>query len=687
MFLMILSVVATASQPLSMGGRIYLNDNGWEAIATTDYDWNTDNKIRFSSSSGQDVSEIHKKADVERMSAFQVNSSGQELYHHSYTDDLAFMGTDRWGVNFIIDDMFSFPPADSVNVNFIVDFINVFSPQPVSDVTISLHANAVPQHDVIVTQPGVVLFTMETYLHTGWNSIALTSETPIKNGWIVVGFAGQNTDIPVSASLGGGAHSYFFDRFSPTAGTFRNMRNNGFQADLLFHLVGRFDRDILMIDILDFSVPTFISFTEPFFPSFNIRNNSTLSAKNVYINLSMNNPNAGFSYSETIQVSSEMSAGQIISSEMINFQGVILPQSFAQYQLSIQTGCDREDNLFLGQTVSGYTNVFEHQRDKVLLEVFTLSADSFNERLLSHLENETDSEKLDVLFYFANSIDNLHTWGAYQRHIQYQQQGFQQTYFNGYLRNRNFVDPDFFSKFQENYLLSLSDKTFIKSTGFEAFIEDDVNLFIDIHFINENTNLLSITQNDFILNAAFVQPFTLFDKEIKMLTQYITNGAFGITLNLTPTGETNTDIYLAFPIYNISLLPGNDFNDLEIVVWINRRATKEVYFHEIHSLKDVEFPEHIDPNNPPSPQIRLYPNPVGIGDVLNIDFINSKEQRDINVTVYNIRGQRVVSRNIPEPSFSIDSLNLKVSGVYFMKVSWTENGKEQNLIRRLTLVK
>ncbi|MCL2062871.1 MAG: T9SS type A sorting domain-containing protein [Candidatus Cloacimonetes bacterium] len=628
--------------------------------------------IWFTSSSSQDVR--------------QTIRSGIDLYHHSYTDDLLFYGTDRWAVNFIINDMISFPPADSVDVVFFANAISIFMPQSISAVSIALHENVIPQHDIIVTQPGTILFNTTINLIAGWNTIPFETEISITNSWIVLGFPDNITDIGVSASLGGGNHSYFFDRFGPTSGIFRNMRNNGFEADLLFHLVGSFDRPILMIDILDFSVPTFISYNEPFLPSFNIRNNSSISVKDVYVSLSISNSTNNFIRTETVNISSEMPAGQIYSSDMIDFRGIDLPQEFAQYDISIQTGCNNEGHPFLRSSASAITNVFEHKKERSLLEVFTLSSDAFNESLLDFIDTHTESENLDILFYFANSVDPLHTLGAYQRHMQYLHQGFQHTYFNGYLKYSNFSDLDFFTKFNDNYIQSLSDRTFITTHGFDAFLEDEINLVMEYTIMNENTDLLVIRDNDIIFNAAFVQPLTISGRKVKVVTQYITNGIPGFTLNL-PKSDSGLKLILSFPVYNINLLSDNSYNDLEVFVWFNRRATKEIYYHDIFSLEDIDFPENINPNISIIPEVFLYPNPIKHTDVLNIDFLNSKEQQNVRISIYNIRGQRIVSRDLYENSLSIDSLNINTSGIYFMRVNWTESGVERSHTRRFMILK
>ena|GEM_PF-2955390 len=609
--------------------------------------------------------------------------NGQQLYYHSNTNDLVFYGTNKWAVNFIVNELISFPPTDSVYARFWINEINIYVPQNAFNVIISLHENAVPQHDVPIAQPGHELFSTTTNLSEGWNSIPLGEERSIFNGWVVLEFTNSIPESGVSASFGDGKYSYYYDAFDNHTGLFRNLGNIGFHADFLFTLVGSFDRPIIILEIHDFQVPMDISFDEPFLPLFTIKNNSTISARDVYFNLTLRNATV---INDSIFVATEMLPGEEIYSKNIDFNGMTLPHEYAQYQLALSVGgAVQGEQLLLGRSLASYISVFEQKKEKGLLEVFAISRETITETVLEHVTTKTNPDSLDVLLYFANSIDPLHTWGAYQRHIQYRHQGFQHTYFNGNLGLNNFSDIHFFEKIQKNYNLSLSDKTFLNSYGFDASVDDDIHLDMWVDLVNQKTTMLSIIGDDIIFNAAFVQPINFNNKQIKMMTQYITNGVAGYAVNF-PKGDSLT-LQMSFPLYNIDLLEDNKLNDLEVFVWVQRKATNTIYYHEFFSLSQVDFPTEIPGTKDTVPSLLLYPNPVAHNDVLNINFINSKEQKDLKISVYNIRGQRLVSRDIIDASVPIRSLNLTTSGIYFLKVSWYEDGKQHNQINKLLIVK
>ena len=645
---------------------------------------------------------------------YQNNRNGFNLYHHSYSDDLLFLGTDRWAVHFDINNILSIPIEEEEEpINFIINAINIFMPETTSNITVSLHEPLIPPTGVTAVQPGTVIFSTTTTLERGWNTISLAQPTTVSQAWIVVDLPNRANDIPVSASWGTGFNSYYFERYNATSGTFRNMNNYGFMADFLFHLVGSFSTDVVMIDIIESNNPTYLNLGQPFIPNLTIRNNSSISTNNIFIDIDIRNI-AVLSKVENgirvddpiidrINISSTMSPGQQITIDERMYSGVSLPDNVhAQYQINIRTGTNNENVKFLARYLTTIINVFPFSKPQTLLEIFTLSADRLNEDIINYIENDLDSNKLDVIFHFPNSIDRLYQWAAYQRGTQYQHQGFQHIYFNGTQSNRVFQDTEFFLKFQNVYDSTITEKTFIKQSYEDIWINKEMYLVIDLDFTNriselgddvtyEGTYLLTTEQTDFTLNAAFVQTTSFLDRDIKILTQYITSTQAPVINLQYASGDQ--EIRFMFPLYNIYYLPGIEFEDLEVLVWIQRRATNKVLYHEFFSLKDVEFPDDDDDDDDddedekPEVKIHLFPNPISQDDDLLIDFVNSREQNEIQLSIYNIRGQRVINTFINEPKINMSKLNINTSGIYFVRVSWIENDKKQIQTKRIMILK
>ena len=633
-----------------------------------------------------------------KQNVYQQTRNNQFLYHHSFSDDLTFAGTDRWAVNFNIKNMITFPGSDSlVTLNFNVDAISVYMPVAASNVTIALHDNLVPSSGVAVTQPGTILFSNSASLIPGWNTIYLPSSQTVNNCWIVLDFPDRASNIPVSASWGTGTDSYYFDRFNNVSGVFRNMGDYGYSADLLFHLVGSFSEPILTIDFVEYDIPEYIELSQEFKPTFTLRNNSNLLANDLIVVVEVRNISLLYVLDGTmriddpiiqrIPITSEILPGEIFSSDSISYEGITLPNEYAQYQVLLRIDCAMDDIFYIGSSINRSINVFRYEKPP-LLEIFTLSNDVLNESIIDYIENDINDDKLDVIFHFPNSIDRFHYLPAYQRGLQYNHQGFQHIYFNGTQSNRVFQDTAFFDKFQEGYNSAKSQKTFITTQGHEIYVDPDTStyLFLDLYFDNVNTYLLENIRGDFVINTAFVQTISYYERDLKILTQFISNPITPTSLSFL-TGQLDILIEQEFPLYNIELMSGNSLNDLEILIWIQRRSTNDIYYHEFYPLTNVVFPEITSKEKPNTQAVRLFPNPIKHDEELSISFINSLEQTNVLVDVFNIRGQKIFSQQVKEQSLSIQSMNLNTSGIYFVRVSWTEGGDKRQKINRLMIIR
>ena len=607
-------------------------------------------------------------------SVHNESKNGQNLYYHSNSEDYIFYGSNKWAVNFKVNNIIEHPDADT----FLVNGLNIYLPQSVNNVRVYLHDN-------YLSQPGNILYNLTTNLLQGWNYIALPEQKPVVNAWLVLEFDTSENGHWVSASNGNGLNSYYYDRFDNNAGLFRSFGLNGFKADLLFNLVGSFNSPILMIDILEFSNPYSLRPRELYLPRFKIKNNSPFPVRDVYVKLNVSNSNIHFSITDSLYIASEMAVNQEIDSRDINFSGIELPEIYAQYEVSLITGCNPQGYALLKKTKYTDINLFEFDKAKSLLEVFSYTGDSVANDLMNYIDRSVNKDSVDVVYYFPNSIDPWFTWAAYHRSLQYLHQGNQHTYFNGDLRVSNFADLDFYSLFDNAYNLSIKDKTFITARDFSVALNENNYLNIGIEFENQNTSILNKYQNSSFLNLAFAQKVSYNNKNITLITQYITTGFSGTSVIL-PKGSSESFNY-TYAIYNIDLLEGNRLEDIFIFAWIQNRLNKKIYFYDFLSLADINYTDNINilPSN--SDDVVLYPNPVNLQDNININFINTKTANSIKISLYNVKGQKVMSQDLQEHKIDVKSLNINSSGIYFLRVNWLDEGKQNSQIKRILILK
>lgn len=97
---------------------------------------------------------------------------------------------------------------------------------------------------------------------------------------------------------------------------------------------------------------------------------------------------------------------------------------------------------------------------------------------------------------------------------------------------------------------------------------------------------------------------------------------------------------------------------------------------------------HNDDNtiNPIKPGVNIYPNPLNLknNDLLNFDFSKS-DKGNKEISLFNIKGQKISSDFINTHSNNIYSMNLKVktSGIYFIKI----NDGKTSLNKKILIIK
>ena len=123
-------------------------------------------------------------------------------------------------------------------------------------------------------------------------------------------------------------------------------------------------------------------------------------------------------------------------------------------------------------------------------------------------------------------------------------------------------------------------------------------------------------------------------------------------------------------------------DDLIGFYWGSNASQPEATYNEILAAKVIANPEFVSvPENHdainPMTTTRVYPNPAT--DVLNIE-VNASQASDMNISVYNIMGQKVMNQNVNITTGlntrSINTSDLN-SGIYFVTVK--ANGFENTM--------
>ena len=616
-------------------------------------------------------------------------NNGQNLYYHTNSEDMLFYGSEKWAVNFNVNDILE-KPAGAIPDTFVVHQLKIYMAMDVDTTTVSLYNNFNNQNPPsVIHQPGQLLFsTIVENLAQGWNIIDIPTTISIVNVWLVVEFKQYEEPYYVAASAGGGQHSYFFERqqqIHGNPGFFRSLYNIGYQAEFLFNLVGSFKNPIMMIDILDFSNPFTINYAEPYFPSFTLVNNSPFTANDVYIKIIMRNTANTIVHSDSMIVNNgnPLAENSEICVNPDNVRAINLSEQASQYSIDLEVGCNPGNYSLFKKRKVFEIDVFKQNKENTLLEVFTHSIENQN---IANIIEYCEARTSDIIFYFPNSIDPLYTYAANQRNNQYSHQGIEYTYFNGILKNC-ITDDLFYEKLNNDFQLSQTSKTFITSRSeMTAFVDSSYNLKISINVHNSETYITSGNANRLYLKMAFIQPISHNDKEILIMSQFIMkNGNMKVSVPLTREASITTEYIV--PLYSITLLNDNVYNDLSILAWVEDDISKKIYYHNLYPLNDTSFTPNTDNIVNIHPQIFVYPNPVKSDEHLNIKFDESLKINDVKATLFNIKGQKVYTNNLTTNTLVFNEKIANCSGIYLLKIDYIESGKKAYVIEKILLLK
>jgi hypothetical protein len=587
---------------------------------------------------------------------------------------MVFYGTDRWAVNFIISNFV--PQNATIPDTFIVHDMRVYIPQPVTNARISLHHNH-------LAQPGSMIYTIVTDFASGWNDISLPTPTAVSNAWLIVEYQTHIDGPYVATSSGSGMRSFFFDRATSGGGIFQSMGGIGFRADLLFTIVGTFSHTVMMIDIMEYTLPFTIYPNEPFLPDFIIKNNSPQPASDVYLKFTVKNSH--FTHTDSLVIATVLAENELLSSQDIAYPGITLPSLFGQYEVEFTVGCAVVDGVMIPKSRFTDIDIFGIDREKSLLEVFACTAYTLDNSVIAYLENNVDKSTTDIIYYFPNSIDTHYRWAAYQRSTQYSHFGNEHIYYNGHQRNSNFSSPHFFSLHELYYQNSLAEKTFITASRFSLTFRENSTLAVQVSLSNESFYILNKNQNNYVVNHAIIQPIYHQGHQLNIISQFITN-PIGRAVNLA-IGET---VSLADSIahYMIDYIGNNTFNDLSVFTWVHDRFSAKVYFHKVTPLSTAILSGNDEVIIKEQPSLQVYPNPAIASQKINVRLPSLQAQTDIAISLYNIKGQKVdISTTHGYPSAYFMIPHSAKNGIYFLRASWIEEGKEKSLTRKLMILR
>jgi hypothetical protein len=447
--------------------------------------------------------------------------------------------------------------------------------------------------------------------------------------------------------------------------------------------VGSFNEQIMMIDILEIENPYVIKANEPYIPSIKLINNSPIPIDTIFVNLSVAGQNSIFKISRDIPYAVQ----ETINVDSTMFSGIMLPDVASQYEVVVSANCNIDNSTNRLSKKEYSIDVFKIPKERVLIEVFASSNVNTHDEIIKHID--TIKEKpIDVIYHFPYSTDQYYNTAAEHRKNRYNHAGNGYIYFNGNLQ-KNINNINIINDFDSTLVIATTSHTFLKINELSAIMSSENTMKISLKIVNEDTTILNKSPNyrfqeNFKLFVAFIKPIDYKRTQITTLYKYITP-ADGVLLPVN-IGQVDT-LYYDYPLYNIGEEP--EKQNLSILAWVDNNLTKKVYLHEILSLDGFpfEFTNKAYPKESIVNDVLIYPNPIKINQDINLSFTKKSNLSKTKIDIYNIKGQKVYNETTTDMTLNINEKYITKTGIYFMKISWNEDGKQQEKIKKIIIIK
>ncbi|MDD2229145.1 MAG: hypothetical protein PHY48_07035 [Candidatus Cloacimonetes bacterium] len=584
--------------------------------------------------------------------------------HNSGTTDFYLYGSNKWAVRFNFRSAY---PGVS-NCSFSIQSARIYFPNIGDSVKVSLYSDANSMPSQLITSAKVaVVRNMQDI------SFPITVQAEV--AWLVVDYSTNFQDRFVAASAGDGTHSYYLNTNAITP-YFQNFSLAGFNCELLFGLLGNFNLNTPDLQLVSFDLSGTLRPRETVKPIFSIYNHSDVPVSDAQIELEITAPTVDYSVNRTIIITETIQPRSLLEVLAPGYQDFIITLPSSPMQLRMQATLSsvmvaESDTTLSNNTVSKYCSVYSYSYPIVPVENFIRYNTTST---ICEAQDNYAQPSFHSLLYYANLSDSLSNLGAYQRFTWYGFNAMPTTAILGKERIIGYNAADYLSKYQAAVDKAKLNRSFISSSS--CVLEDAVesaNLSIKIQLSNTNTRVFTVPTLNPAMNSRFFvgvfkkasfngQQRFVFDRWIAYADTINSSMDYGSVSNKT---------------YNMSLI-NLSFEELQanyrIYYWLQatqggvvRYANYATFVLTTTALVDEEM----------VPQISLtaFPNPLRLGNSLKLIGMPAHG----NISVYNIRGQRIWHATDFVRGTDMPTNMFPSSGLYFIKSESLDGLQKQTI--------
>lgn len=606
--------------------------------------------IDFVQGSGRDIS-----------SGFQWQRD-REFYYHTSKDDQHWYGTDRWAVRF--DFAAEYPTY--TNSAFDINRVRIYFPV-VPDlempVTLEIFSDA-------NNLPDELQASVTADISTNWMEFIIPEIDSLSVAWVVLNCQTTGGGPYVSASRGGGIHSFYWNTNTPVE-YFQNLYSAGIYSEFLFSVVGRFLLSDTDIELANFDLMPVVELGAEVSPQFTIINNSDHAVQNAVLNLSLTGADPDFEVQDTIYINRMIPPWTelVVTHDDPDYDPFMYQLPGYPTQIKVRATLSSEyseaDTTF-NNSIVRYYNLFERTLPLKLVETFLRYSESQD---ILFAQDTSSYTSLTRLNYFPVVADTHYAIGATQRYNWYGLMGLPMTMFGGDSLIAGFITDSYEQLYNGAANGLTNQKTFLRQDDSSLNLPSPFNnLSVRLSVRNTGTHVFDNGVDPTLVKgsrffAALCKKVDLHGAQRYVFYRW---GAYADTIGSAIPYGSSWSKQFSVPVSNISA--AELASDFDLLYWIQHNTTKEIIFSNLIPLSSVvSNQENTVPQVPLS--LALSPNPIFNGTQLNLTF-----SKDINTEteyrIYNCKGQLVTQgKNRIEQGKGIVSTDaLSASGLYLLQL-------------------
>ncbi len=612
-----------------------------------------------------------------------------QAQYHNNLDEQHWFGIDRWAVKYDFNTYL----AGQDSCSFRVSGARVYIPVGGRPLTVEVRTG--------LSQPDSIKATVIiNSAATGWNDIVFSPPFDTTRAfsvvWLVITYDTYVTNSPqdssrfMSACVGSGENSYFYN---PNYEAYTSMASTNYQSEFLFTLKGHFKQINNPIYLEEFKYifdPTLERYS--YFPVFKIKNISSNPVSNVYLRYNLSTTANSSVVLDTVFMITSLAPNQEVELDSLAGRDYMFQINKNQYLYEAEVFCDGDTIDYNLKKARGFINRFGYYYPIKFVQNFLSSGnDNYSENILE-FEEQMSNPEYSIINYYPEAGDDLFTETALWETAKYRIYGTPSVVINGTNKITGYTE--------------------MFEPGFNAAVESAASneTYLDMTIETSSLDSLGIVKHKVKLSNRGVRIFSYFQANVKLHAKiiekkpntdfpwYYINSSITDTLGIPVTvGFANTqDTLVIFNKEEITSLFPDNLDNCRLLLYIQDRSTKAIYGLMIIDYTDLV--PTMDPTHIPVPEYKmtLGPTPFNASQNLKINLDIKQTVENIEINIYNIKGQRVKQLFSPNQNnikqFTWDGTNEKrikaPSGVYLIQAKIkTKDNKTKTINKTCIMLK